>query len=258
MIYTSFDMVRDCRADRPEGWAYFVTQYTPVIRRILAQYASDNPQRVERILRESRSPESSLFQSVDPSPERWFVAELRQKILAGLESPDPEIAIDLETLAAALEPLTVVEKLAVWTETMRYDAAATAALLRMSPDTVTKIRDRAAELIRGKADAWRSGILVENGPALGRAAAATGSAECFPSKTFLDILDGQTTWSGRESTARHVIACWRCIDHFCRMAEVIGLMRGLQPLSLEEAAPLLQLLGVRREKPSVWKRWLGA
>ncbi len=258
MIYTCFDMVRDCRADRPEGWAYFVTQYTPVIRRILAHYHSDDSRLVEDVLRQVRSPESSLFQSVDPSPERWFVAELRQKILAGLESPDPEIPLDLETLASALEPLTVVEKLAVWTETMRYDPASTGVMLRMSPETVTKIRDRAGELIRGKADAWRSGIVADNGRVLGRAAAMISSVECFPSKAFLDILDGRTTWSVRESTARHVTACWRCIDHFCRMAEVVQLIRGLEPLSQEEAVPLLELLGVRREKPPLWKRWLGA
>jgi hypothetical protein len=258
VIYTCFDMVRDCRADRPEGWSYFVLQYTPVIRRILAHYAADDPHRVERVLRESRSPQSSLFQSVDPSPERWFVAELRQQILAGLESPQPEIALDLDTVAQALEPLTVVEKLVVWTDTMRYDAAATGSMLRMSPETVAKIRDRASELIRGKADSWRSGILLENGPALGRAAAASGTKDCFTSKVFLDILDGQTSWSGRESTERHVTACWRCVDHFCRMAEVIHLMRGLQPLSVEEAAPLLEALGIRREKPPLWKRWLGA
>ena len=258
MIYTCFDMVRDCRADRPEGWTYFVTHYTPVIRRILAHYAADEPQAVERVLRESRSPQSTLFQSVDPSPERWFVAELRQRILAGLETPDPQIPLDLDTVAAALEPLTVVEKLAVWTEGMRYDAAQTGSMLRMAPETVAKIRDRGAELIRGKADAWRSGILLENGRALGRAAAAGGSKDCFPSKVFLDILDGQTTWSDRESTERHVTACWRCIDHFSRAAETIQLMRGVQPLSLEEAAPMLDALGIRREKPPLWKRWLGA
>jgi len=251
-------MVRDCRADRTEGWTYFVTQYTPVIRRILAHYASDDPQRVERILRESRSPESTLFQSVDPSPERWFIAELRQKILATVPASEPDILLDLETVAAALEPLTVVEKLAAWIETMRYDAATTAAMLRMSPETVAKIRDRASELIRGKADAWRSGILLDNGPALGRAAASTGSKDCFPSKVFLDILDGQSTWSVRESTERHVTACWRCIDHFCRMAEVIQLVRGIRPLTPEEATPLLDTLGIRREKPPLWKRWLGA
>src|SRR5262249_22183787 len=114
-------MVRDCRADRPEGWSYLVAYYTPVIRRILAHYAADEASLVERTLRELRSPESSLFQSLDPSPERWFVAELRQRVLAGIEHPDPEIAIELETVAAAIEPLTVVEKLAVWFETMRYD-----------------------------------------------------------------------------------------------------------------------------------------
>ena len=34
MIYTCYEMVRDCHADRPEGWAYFISNYVPLIRKI--------------------------------------------------------------------------------------------------------------------------------------------------------------------------------------------------------------------------------
>ena len=253
MIYTAYEMIRDCRADRAEGWAYFVSNYVPVIRKLLEHYGA--PAMLDRVLTDLRRPDA-LFQSLEPVPERWFIAELRQKLLAQIEAPEPEIAIDLETVAAALEPLTLLEKQASWLETMRYTAAEAGPILRMSPDTVQKIRDRAAELIRGKADAWRRGLLAENGAALGRAASETATDQCATPKIFLDILDGRTTWRGREEMERHVGGCWHCIDHFCRMAEVVELLRGIKPLSEAEAEPFRKLLGVETVKPRPrWKIW---
>src|SRR5579872_7394029 len=135
MIYTSYEMARDCRANLPQGWSYFAVNYVPVVRKLLAHYAPDDPAQLDRVLLALRDPASSLFQNLEPSPERWFVAELRQKVLAQLPTPAPGIAIDLETVAAALEPLTMLEKQAAWIETMRYPAAATGAMLRVAPAT---------------------------------------------------------------------------------------------------------------------------
>jgi len=253
VIYTCYEMVRDCRADLPEGWSYFAANYVPAIRKLLAHYGSDDPALLERLLLTIRDPQSSLFQSIEPAPERWLVAELRQKALAQLAAPDPEIAIDLETVADALQPLTMVEKQAAWIETMRYSAPETGAMLRVAPQTVEKIRDRAAELVRQKVDAWRRSLLAENGPQLGRAAAASGGQDCLTVKTFLDIIDGRMTWRGREELERHVTGCWHCIDHFCRMLEVVELLRGTQPLSEEEAKPFRTLLGVPARKKRWWR-----
>jgi hypothetical protein len=258
MIYTCYEMIRDCRADNPEGWRYFISNYVPVIRKLLAHYNAgrpDDPAVLERVLLGLRKPESSLFQSLEPAPERWFLGEVRQKIVAELPQHPIDIAIDLETIAAAFEPLTVTEKQAVWLETMGYEAAPSGAMLRMAPKTVEKIRDRGAELLRGKVDSWRRSLLAENGPALGREAAAAKGNECLPPKVFLDVLDGRTTWSGRDSMERHVKECWHCIDHFCRMAEIIETIRGVQPLDETEAAPYRQLLGISQEKRPVWKMW---
>lgn len=255
MIYTCYDMVRDCRADKAEGWRYLVTNYVPVIRKLLAHYSGPDAPGVERVLEKLKRPESSLFASMEPAPERWFLGELRQKALAEMEFPPPDIAIDLEIAAAALAPLTVVEKQAVWTETMRYSPEEAGAMLRAAPSTVARIRDRGAELLRGQVDSWRRTLFAENGPQLGRAAAEARAGECPPSKTFLDVLDGRTPWSGREEMERHVAACLHCVDHFCRMAEVIELLRGARPLSEEEAAPYERALGV---EPKKRRRWLFA
>ena len=248
MIYTCYDMVRDCRANRAEGWRYFLTSYVPVIRRLLAHYATDDEAFLERVLVAIRKPESSMFDSLEPAPERWFLAELRQKVLAELPEPTPEIELDVETAAEALAPLTVVEKQAAWIEGMGYTPEQTGAMLRMAPATVAKIRDRAAELLRGKSDAWRKSMLRENGRRLGRLAASARGGECLPVKAFLDVLDGRTTWTARESMERHVNGCFHCVDHFCRMAEVIELLRGVKPLADDEAARWAKVLGVEAAK----------
>ena len=255
MIYTSYDMVQDCRADKPEGWTYFVSNYVPLIRKLLAHYGGSGE--LNRILVAVSKAGSSLFQSMEPVPERWFIAELRQKVLTELPVPAPGIAVDLETVAAAFEPLTLAEKQVAWIETMNYDSALTGAMMRMAPKTVEKIRERASELLRGKVDSWRRGLLVENGRVLGQEAAAAGGKDCLPVKVFLDILDGRTTWQGRESMEQHVLRCWHCIDHYSRMVEVLELIRGVQPLTEQEAAAYLQLLGIRTAKQSIWKRIAG-
>lgn len=257
MIYTCYEMVRDCRAGRPEGWHHLIAQYVPAIRRILTHYAPEHPDLLRSVLASLRKPEAGLFQSIEPAPERWFVAELRQAVLAEIPTKAPGSEIDLETVAAALEPLTVLEKQVAWIETMRYDAAATGAMLRMAPATVTKIRERSADLIRGKVDTWSRTLLPENGLALSRAAAAAAGKDCLNVKVFLDVLEGRMNWRGREEMERHVIVCWHCVDHFCRMAEVIEIMRGIVPLEEAEAAPLRQLLGVEAPKQSGWKRVFG-
>src|SRR5580693_4056053 len=110
MIYTCYEMVRDCRADRPEGWSYFIANYVPVIRKLLAHYAAGRALALENLLAGLRKPESSLFASLEPAPERWFVGELRQKVMAELAVPDAAAPLDLETVATALQSLTLVEK----------------------------------------------------------------------------------------------------------------------------------------------------
>jgi len=256
MIYTCYEMVRDCRANKPEGWRYFIESYVPVARKLIRHYGGGEAD-LNRVLLTVRNPQSSMFDSLEPAPERWFVAELRQKVVAELPVPKAAIPLMLEEVAEALEPLTLTEKQAAWTESMGYTPEEAGAMLRMAPPTVAKIRARASELLRGKMNAWRRTVLAENGPALSRAAAAGRSAECAGAKTFLDVLDGRTTWRGREEMERHVGACWHCIDHFCRMAEVIEVLRGLQPLTAEEAEPFRKLLGVAAEERGLWKRFMG-
>jgi len=256
MIYTCYEMAADCGADRPEGWRYFIRTYVPVMRKILRRHGAAEDV-LQGVVTAVGKPESSLFHSTEPAEERWFVAELRQKVLAELAPSAAAATLDLETVAAALEPLTLLEKQAAWLATLLYDAAESGPMLRMSPATVQKIRDKALELLRGKTDTWSRDMLITEGTALGRLAAAASTPDCLRAKVFLDVLDGRTTWRGREEMEQHAARCWHCMDYYCRLVEVVDLLRGIEPLSEEEAAPFLRLLGVKIEKPGLWKRLVG-
>lgn len=260
MIYTCYEMVRDCQADLPEGWMHFITCYVPVIRRILGQYAGEQAgdgKLLERVLLVIGKPESSMFHSIEPAPERSFVAELRQKVVAEVPAAAAEIEIDLEAMSRALGPLTMTERQSVWFETMRYAPAQAGPMLRISAETVEKARERAAELIRGTVDSWRRTLLAENGRALGREALSAGGKECLPAKAFLDVIEGRSAWRERESMDQHLRGCWHCVDHFCRLVEVNEWLRGNQPLAGAEAQRYLDLLGVVTPKAPGWKRLFG-
>jgi hypothetical protein len=259
MIYTCYEMIQDCRAGRAEGWTYFVEHYAPVIGRLLEHYfAERDAALIERMVAALHDGESTLFASLDPAPERNFVAALRQEVLrlaeTGHASAAPEIPLELETLGAALEPLTVTEKLVVWLETMRYPSEDAGRMLRMAPTTAEAIRSRAAELLRGSLDTWSRNLLEANGAPLGRAAAALASKDCLPAKAFMDVIDGRATWRGREDLERHVKNCWHCLDHFCRLLEVVDVLRGAQPLAAAEVARYQQLLGIQASKRRFWRK----
>jgi hypothetical protein len=218
MIYTSYEMIQDFRAAKPAGWAHFLANYKPVMERVAAHYGVTDRDAILARVRDS------LLPSMQPMAERYFVAELRQTALAIL--PERPLELDLELLGQAFAPLTVVEKKAVWLETMGYDAGDAARMLRMDAQTVSKIRDKAAELLRAGQDRWSRTMLADNGLALGRAVAAQAKPECVPAKALLDMIDGRSTWSKRMEAERHITACWYCVDHFSRLHEVCDLLRG--------------------------------
>ncbi|MGA2134783.1 MAG: hypothetical protein ABSH50_21065 [Bryobacteraceae bacterium] len=261
MIYTCYEMIQDCRAGKPAGWTYFLKHYVPRIRGFVAHYFPEmgaDPATIERLLLALCRPESTLFQSLDPALERAFVGELRQHVVravgTGRAGAAPEAVIDLDTLTAALIPLTVTEKLAVWFETMRYGAEDSGRMLRMSAATAAKIRERGAELIRGSVDTWHRKLLADNGWELGQAAAALRGKDCLPAKAFLDVIDGRTTWRGREELEQHVTNCRHCLDYYCRLLEVVDVLRTATPLSETETGSYQHLLGIQPRKRSFWRR----
>jgi hypothetical protein len=76
-------------------------------------------------------------------------------------------------------------------------------MLHSAPATIEQIRGKAADRLRARMDNLRAVLLPENVRRLGQAAVAA-TPQCLPAKAFLDLLDGRTTWKGREDLERHV------------------------------------------------------
>jgi hypothetical protein len=53
---------------------------------------------------------------------------------------------------------------------------------------------------------------------------------------------------------RHVKGCWHCLDRYCRLLEVVDVLRTSKPLPEAEAESYRRLLGIGAAKRSFWKR----
>jgi len=68
------------------------------------------------------------------------------------------------------------------------------------------------------------------------------------------VIDGRTTWRGREEMERHAKDCWHCLDRYCRLLEVVDVLRTSKPLTESEAERYRRLLGIGTPKRSFWRR----
>lgn len=246
-LYTCFDMIRDCAANRAEGWRFFVREYAPAVRALLEHYrpeaAADWPARAAEILRRF---DAAFFAACGPCSERDFLLALRQHLLAWLEPAGGADPAQWTAFAAALAPLTLTEKQVVWLEVMGYGKDDTAAMMRMHPDGVERIRCKAAQALTEQG-------CVPPADSLRRVVAALAADGCCAPKDLFDWLDGRITWYRREDLERHATPCWRCVDLFCRVREALRLAQRRRPLAEKEAAALLQLLGVAPLARRSWR-----
>jgi hypothetical protein len=253
-IYTCLDMIRDCRANAPAGWSYFVQTYLPVTRWLLDHY-QQHKRPLETVLSELHSPALPLWAAPGPMTERDFVVQLRLQII-----PDPRVEgnpLDLEILSTAFEPLTAIERQFVWFDTMGYDTQKTATVINVEQATVEGARTRAEEMLRGAMDNWTRGLLRTHGWALGHAARGTKTEACFPHLAFLDVIDGRITWSRKKDIEFHLMKCWYCVDHFCRIREADYALHAVKPLPPEDVQRYRKLLKLPEEKKPLLARLFG-
>ncbi|MEZ5356364.1 MAG: hypothetical protein R2762_27330 [Bryobacteraceae bacterium] len=246
-VYTSFDMISDCRANRPEGWIFLAETVVPPLRRLYSHYGL-----AESAVRQRLIALKGGIARFEPMSVRQFVAALRPEPV-----PEEQGEVELEAVAAALEPLTVLERQLVWMDTMGYETPEAARLMRMSPDTAASVRDRSAELLRGAFDSWTRTMLRDHGAWLGQQARQAKPAETVRFNDYLDIIDGRMTWQNRAGVELKLLESWYEIDQFCRVREADAAVMDTQPLRGEEAQPYLELFGVSRPKPGLLRRVLG-
>ncbi|HXG33772.1 MAG TPA: hypothetical protein VNJ11_10420 [Bryobacteraceae bacterium] len=248
-LYTCFDMIRDCAAGRPEGWRFFVAEYAPVIRALVEHYfpqaAAEWAARAPEILRPF---DFAFFRACPPCSERDFILKLRQHLLASVEADENPAPAAWDSFAASLAGLTFTEKQVVWLEVMGYGTPDSAAMMRMHPEGVERIRRKAAQLLR------EAGCIAVF-PALRRAVAHLPAEGCCAPKDFFDWLDGRITWYRREDIERHASSCWSCVDLFCRVREALRLAQRRSPLPQREVNALLEALRLDTPRKPFWLRF---
>ena len=248
-IYTSYEMISDCRAGKPEGWLYLVRQFVPPLRWLLAQYGQGETE-LRALLLGLKNGGIAKFQ---PIVHREFLAGLRPEPAAPGEPP-----FELSVLSEAMEEVPVLERQNLWLDTMGYETLFSAKLLRQAPETTKAARARLLETLRSKLDSWTLTIMRDHGPALGAAARAAKPDETVPFRQYLDILDGRMTWQNRVGVERALLAHWYEIDQFCRVREADASITETHPYEDGDPAvqPYFDLLGVKPAKPPLLKRLL--
>jgi hypothetical protein len=254
-VYTSYDMVMDCQAGKPEGWQYLVQRFVPALRAMARHYGGGD-ETVARLIQGVHR-----LEGFEPEPERQVLIHLRPLLLQECGWTGGRArTLDLEILVEALEPLTAVERQLAWFETMDYTSQEAAQLLHVSEETAAKAWQKAREALRAKLDHWTVGLLKENGGTLAEEVRAQVPAEPVPVRVHLDLIDGRLTWRDRTDVDHNLTASWYEIDHLCRVREADEALRHAATLTEEETAACLRQLNlpVPKVKANWLKRLVGA
>jgi hypothetical protein len=249
-VYTCYDMIRDCQTDKAAGWIYLVDEFVPAIAAVAFHYGGGDSA-VRSVVERLRGP-ASPFQGMAPCHQREFLYQLRPLILSACgKSVDPATGpLDLELVTDALSPLSATERQAAWFETYGYDVATTAVLMRMAPDTVAKLRERVAELLRTKLDDWSAGVMARHGLALGAELETQETKDPLDFRHFLDVIDGRVTWQRKTALERQLEMSWPEVHKGCRIREAD---QALTVKAAVDSEPYLALVNVKKPKPAMWK-----
>jgi hypothetical protein len=248
-------MIRDCAAGQARGWIYLIDNFAAPTRVIVEHYGGSEATARELFVRFRRE---GTFRKMQPCHQREFLFHLRPLILEMTAAPAADIKCDAGAVTAALSPLTATEKQMAWLETFGYSVPQAAAMMRLSPETAKKLRERVAELLRGALDSWSPGMLAANGRQLGAAVESRTPPEALHFRDFMDVIDGRITWQRRLAFERALDASWYEVHKACRIREADAALTASKPLDEAGAAPYLAALGVERPRPGFWKSLLAA
>jgi hypothetical protein len=266
-LLTCAGMVQQCAALEDSGWRAFIFEYLPFAGALLDRYGPQLASRRGGLLREvllrARDGQAAFFRDYRGQSEREFLLHLREMVLSVLEeaepvAPPPAVLLDWDAFAAALGPLTALEKQAVWMEVLNPRETEAALMLRMDERSLASAREKSQQALRSACDRWSADLLLQNRGRLARRARTLAASGCVETRLLLRSLDGQITWRDRAELERHLEQCWHCVDRLCRLREVLRLSRQVAPLTAAEAQPYCQAIGLAAVPESRWKRWLGA
>ena len=270
-LWTLQRVLPACEAGQAEAWQAFLDMYTSVARGLLGVYfrsSGDESREIwKRALRGLSANDCECLRAFDHQAEREFLTDLRAYLLE-LAAPGLDPALDLagpqrpgtETLGGILQGLPFLHQQAVFLKLAGYSDAALDKMLKMPPAATERAierlrRDHSAFLNRPQDEClWPAAWL-----AFQRSLRAAPGKDCPPLRQFVRIVDGQASWYDKAPVEEHVTACFRCLERWCALCEVVYWRGKAEALSPGEADELLSLLPIQRrpgERQSLLARLL--
>ena len=250
-VYTSIDMLEDCRAGRAEGWEYLVDRFLPALEWIARRYdeaAAGREGFFDGFLTALRDDAGSPVNRLRTATDREFLYHAAEYWLdwAGALPADAGNRGIRERFGRALEEFTRLERQIVWFTVLGYGPDGIRELLPAAGERVRQVLARAAERLGGDA-----AVLSDRsyGAALVAEVRSSPPEEPVPLRRLFQVLDGRLDWRRRDEIEDRLLASWYELDRFCRATETAMALRKARPLPPEQAAECLRSLGLNRRRP---------
>lgn len=260
MVLTFHRILSGCEEGSREAWQEFLSNYTPVMLRILGIYLpygrSDAQNEIWRETLGALSVHNlERLRTFDRQSEREFLVDLRVFLLGkgsarlepGCDAPDaPEPTAN--TVSGLLKGLPLLHQVVLFLKLAGYSDGTLDGLLRITPAIAQKGLERLQAnysiVLRREQDvnlwpaAWM-GLL--------RHAWAAKAEGCPPLRQFVRILDGQTGWYEKDPLEQHVAECLHCLERWTALREIVYWKREAKPLRSQEVDAFLSCLPVQAE-----------
>ncbi len=249
-VRTVFSMVEDCARGEREGWCELVRDYAGLARTLLAHYfpmlAPEMDLHLAAVFERARANDNAWFRELHFANEREFLMAWRQFLFeygrSAARVPTPELSLD--QIREIMKDLPVLEREMLWLFIKGYSASPIAAMMMHAEATAAATRQLADQgleqvLPGASPDAFNvsARVLIE-------AAEKTGTPQCFPLRTFNNLVNGQITWRERELAEEHIGGCFYCLDRFTSFLEMVRLGKDTPALPEAETISLLGRLNL--------------
>ncbi len=250
-VYTSIDMLEDCRAGRAEGWEYLVSRFLPALEWIARRHdeaAAGREGSLKGFLAALRDDARSPVNRFRTATDREFLYCAAEYWLdwAGALPADAGDRGIRERFGGALEEFTRLERQIVWFAVLGYDEDGMRELLPAAGERVRQVVARAAERLGGDA-----AVVSDRsyGAALVAEVRSSPPEEPVPLRRLFQVLDGRLDWRRRDEIEDRLLASWYELDRFCRAREAAMALRKARPLPPEQVAEYVRSLELDRRPP---------
>lgn len=271
-MITFHKILRGCEEGSREGWRLFLSDYTPIISRLVAVYlpslAAAGNQTWREAVQVLTANNFERLRSFDHQAEREFLLDLRAFFLEyGARNLDASRDLGgaprptSEAIKALFIGVPLAHQQILFLTLAGYSHATIDSILRINTaiaeQGLQRLQAEYPVLLNPEQDvcpwpaAW-SEVL--------RSARASRTESCPTVRQSVRLLDGQTGWQDKDPLEQHMSGCLHCLESWTALREVVYWRREAKPCPADEISAMLAdlpLLAEARRPKSLLKRMFG-